>query len=95
MEDFNKYKKQSEPEKIKKAKNWGVAIGLQQVDNMTISKYLIEVAKDNIEGKISIDEACEQISQYYKKIQLKHLRSIMRKRQTKFLHGLQNFFKHI
>ena len=49
MEDFNKYKKQSEPEKIKKAENWGVAIGLQQVDNLTTSKYLIEVAKDNIE----------------------------------------------
>lgn len=74
MEDFNKYKKQNEPEKIKKAENWGVAIGLQQVDNLTTSKYLIEVAKDNIEGKISIDEACEQISQYYKKNPTKTLK---------------------
>ncbi len=66
MEYFEDYKKQGEPEKSQKAENWGVTIGLQQVDNLTPSKYLIEIAKDNIEGKISIDEAGEQISQYYK-----------------------------
>ncbi|MBR1916136.1 MAG: Fic family protein [Alphaproteobacteria bacterium] len=67
MEHFEEYKKQTEPEKYQKAENWGIAIGLQKVDNLTPSKYLIEVAKDNIEGKISIDEASEQIAQYYKK----------------------------
>ena len=74
MEHFEKYKKQGEPEKLQKAENWGVAIGLQQVDNLTPSKYLIEVAKDNIEGKISIDEAGEQVSQYYKKNPAKTLK---------------------
>ena len=63
---FEEYKKQGEPEKYKKAENWGVAIGLQQVDGLTPSKYLINVAKDNIEGKISIDEANAQVAQYYK-----------------------------
>jgi fido (protein-threonine AMPylation protein) len=67
MAHFEEYKKQNEPEKLEKAENWGVAIGLQQVDNLTPSKYLIQVAKDNIEGKISIDEASEQVTQYYKK----------------------------
>ena len=66
MSDFEEYKKQGEPDKQKKAENWGVAIGLQQVDGLLPSKYLIEVAKDNIEGKISIDEAAEQVKQYYK-----------------------------
>lgn len=74
MEHFEEYKKQGEPEKLQKAENWGVAIGLQQVDNLTPSKYLIEVAKDNIEGKISIDEAGEQVSQYYKKNPAKTLK---------------------
>lgn len=74
MEHFEEYKKQGEPEKSQKAENWGVAIGLQQVDNLTPSKYLIEVAKDNIEGKISIDEAGEQVSQYYKKNPAKTLK---------------------
>ncbi|MBP5533879.1 MAG: Fic family protein, partial [Alphaproteobacteria bacterium] len=67
MNHFSEYKKQNEPEKYQKAENWGVAIGLQQVDNLTPSKYLIDVAKDNIEGKITIDEANHQVSQYYKK----------------------------
>ena len=66
MEHFEEYKKQNEPEKYKKAENWRVAIGLQQVDGLTPSKYLINIAKDNIEGKISIDEANEKVAQYYK-----------------------------
>ena len=66
MSYFEEYKKQDEPEKYKKAANWGAAIGLQQVDNLTPSKYLIEVAKENIEGRISVDEAGECISRYYK-----------------------------
>ena len=41
MGHFEEYKKQVEPEKYKKAENWGVAIGLQQVDGLTPSKYLI------------------------------------------------------
>ncbi len=66
MSYFEEYKKQDEPEKYKKAENWGAAIGLQQVDNLTPSSYLIEVAKENIEGRISVDEAGECISRYYK-----------------------------
>ena len=65
MTHFEEYKKQGEPEQYKRAENWGVAIGLQQVDGLTPSKYLIEVAKDNIEGKITVDEAAEQVARYY------------------------------
>ena len=65
MTHFEEYKKQGEPERYKRAENWGVAIGLQKVDGLTPSKYLIDVAKDNIEGKITVDEAAEQVSRYY------------------------------
>lgn len=65
MEHFEEYKKQGEPEKYKKAENWSIAIGLQKVDNLIPSQYLIKIAKDNIEGKISIDEAGKQVSRYY------------------------------
>lgn len=65
MTHFEEYKKQGEPERYKRAENWGVAIGLQKVDGLTPSKYLIEVAKDNIEGKITVDEAAEQVARYY------------------------------
>lgn len=67
MADFTEYKKLDEPDKLKKLENWRVAIGLQQVDGLTPSKYLVELAKDNINGKISIDEAEKQIATYYKK----------------------------
>ena len=67
MNEFDQYKKLGEPGALKKAENWRVAIGLQQVDGLTPSRYLIEIAKQNIEGRISIDDAGKQITQYYKK----------------------------
>jgi fido (protein-threonine AMPylation protein) len=67
MDDFQEYKKLAEPSARKKLENWRVAIGLQQVDDLTPSEYLFEVAKKNIEGKISVDEAEKQITTYYKK----------------------------
>ena len=60
MEDFEEYKKQGEPEQSKKAENWGIAIGLQKVDNLTPSKYLIKVAKENIE-KLNFVNMCIKI----------------------------------
>ncbi|MDR1207062.1 MAG: antitoxin VbhA family protein [Rickettsiales bacterium] len=50
-----------------KAINWGIAIGLQAVDNLTVSDYLIELAKLNIEGKISDKEVEKRIREHYKK----------------------------
>ncbi|MDR1691536.1 MAG: Fic family protein [Rickettsiales bacterium] len=67
MDNFSEYKKIGEPDKKVKLENWRVAIGLQQVDGLTPSKYLIEIAKDNIDGKISIEKAEKQIKTYYKK----------------------------
>ena len=66
MSDFAEYKKIGEPDKLKKLENWRVAIGLQLVDGLTPSKYLIELAKNNIDGKISIEDAEKQIAAYYK-----------------------------
>ena len=54
--DFEEYIRHIDSSKKEKTLAWSTAIGLQQVDGLTPSKYLIEVAKDNIEGKISIDE---------------------------------------
>lgn len=64
--DFEEYKKQGEPDKQKKAENWGIAIGLQQVDGLTPSKYLLELAVENIEGKIDSQEVKKRIDSYYK-----------------------------
>ena len=57
--DFDSYILQSEPEKQENGKLWQTAIGLQQVDGLTPSKYLYETAKRNIDGEITIEEAKE------------------------------------
>jgi fido (protein-threonine AMPylation protein) len=65
MENFDEYLRQGEPNKAEKAKVWKTAIGLQQVDGLKPSKYLIEIAKQNIEGDITIDEVKNRIDSYY------------------------------
>lgn len=63
--ELSEYIKQGEPSKVEKTKAWETAIGLQEVDGLTPSKYLIETAKEHIEGSINIDEVKERINQYY------------------------------
>ena len=62
---FKEYIKQSEPNKREKGYAWHTAIGLQAVDGLKPSKYLIDTAIKNIEGDISIDEAQELLNTYY------------------------------
>ena len=66
MDNFEEYLRQGEPNKAEKAKVWKTAIGLQQVDGLKPSDYLIATAKQNIEGDISIDEVKQLINSYYK-----------------------------
>ena len=49
--DFDEYIRLGEPEQQEKAANWSIAIGLQAVDGLKPSEYLVETAKRNIEGK--------------------------------------------
>lgn len=66
MDIFEEYLRQGEPNKAEKAKVWKTAIGLQQVDGLKPSDYLIATAKQNIEGDISIEEVKQRIDNYYK-----------------------------
>lgn len=66
MPPFDEYIRQSEPSKAEKAQNWQTAIGLQQVDGLKTSAYLIETARQNIEGDITFDEVKKRIDAYYK-----------------------------
>lgn len=65
MYNFDEYLKQGEANQVEKAKIWKTAIGLQQVDNLKPSNYLIETAKENIEGSITIDQVKQRIESYY------------------------------
>ena len=63
--DFDDYIRQGEPGQQQKAANWNIAIGLQAVDGLKPSAYLVETARRNIEGEISIDEVRDLIHSYY------------------------------
>ena len=62
---FKEYLRESEPDKAHKGYAWSTAIGLQAVDGLKPSKYLIDTAIKNIEGKITMKEALNLIDSYY------------------------------
>ena len=63
---FKEYLRESEPDKAHKGYVWSTAIGLQAVDRLKTSKYLVDTAIQNIEGKITMKEAQSLIDSYYK-----------------------------
>jgi len=63
--ELEEYIRQGEPEQIEKSEAWQTAIGLQAVDGLKTSEYLLNTAKEHIEGKINIDEAQKRIQSYY------------------------------
>ena len=62
---FKEYLRESESDKAHKGYAWSTAIGLQAVDGLKPSKYLIDTAIQNIEGKITMKEAQNLIDSYY------------------------------
>ena len=63
--ELEEYIRQGEPKQIEKSEAWQVAIGLQAVDGLKTSEYLLDTAKEHIEGKIDIDEVQKRIKSYY------------------------------
>lgn len=63
--ELGEYVRQGEPEQAERSENWQTAIGLQKVDGLQTSDYLLDTAKEHVEGNISIDEAQERIQSYY------------------------------
>lgn len=62
---FKEYIRESEPNKRDKGYAWHTAIGLQAVDGLKTSEYLIKTAVRNIEGEISFEEASVLLQNYY------------------------------
>lgn len=62
---FKEYIKESEPDKRDKGYAWHTAIGLQAVDGLKTSEYLVQTAVRNIEGEISFEEANALLQSYY------------------------------
>lgn len=51
----------------KRIENWEVGIGLNEVDGLTPSSYLIQLTKESIEGKKTFDEVEKDLKNYYNK----------------------------
>lgn len=62
---FSEYFRESEPGKREKGYAWYTAIGLQAVDGLKPSEYLVKTAVRNIEGEISFEEANTLLQSYY------------------------------
>ena len=62
---FKEYIKESEPDRRDKGYAWHTAIGLQAVDGLKTSEYLVQTAVRNIEGEISFEEANALLQSYY------------------------------
>lgn len=65
QDPFKEYIKESEPAKRDKGYAWHTAIGLQAVDGLKTSEYLVHTAIRNIEGEISFEEANVLLQIYY------------------------------
>ncbi len=63
--EFEKYLRTPEPSVRERADYWRTAIGLQAVDQLTVSDFLKQTAQEHIKGQISADEAEQRIKAYY------------------------------
>ena len=63
---FEQYKNHPDKAVRERANNWGAAIGLQNVDGLSVSELLIQLARQQIEGKITIEEVTQRLNEHYK-----------------------------
>ena len=61
----NDYIEEYKSDNYEKKQQWEMAIGLQEVDSLKPSKYLENLANENIEGNISIEEVEKELKKYY------------------------------
>ena len=66
MELFDEYKNHPDKAVRERANNWGAAIGLQNVDGLNVSEFLIQLARQQIEGEITMDEVTQKLNEQYK-----------------------------
>lgn len=63
--DTEEYIKQDKSSRVEKAEAWRIAIGLQAVDGLRVSEYLLYTAREHVAGNITIDEVLKRVQSYY------------------------------
>lgn len=69
--ELEAYIREGEPDRARKAEAWQTAIGLQAVDGLEVSEYLVGTAKEHIEGRIDSRDARRRIDGYYEQRRLR------------------------
>ena len=59
--------KNGTPEQVELCQNWLAGIGLQKVDNLQVSGYLLELILQNIKGEIDYVELERKLADYHSK----------------------------
>ena len=62
---FEEYKNHLDKAVRERANNWGAAIGLQNVDGLSVSEFLIKLARQQIEGEVTMDEVTQRLNEHY------------------------------
>ena len=62
---FEEYKNHPDKAVRERANNWGVAIGLQNIDGLSVSEFLIQLARQQIEGEITMKEVTQRLYEHY------------------------------
>ena len=63
---FEEYRNHPDKAVRERANNWGAAIGLQNVDGLSVSEFLIKLAQQQIEGKITMAEVTQKLNEHYR-----------------------------
>lgn len=63
---FEEYFRTGEPGQEELGYAWQTGVGLQAVDQLKPSKYLLDTARENIAGRITLERAGELIESYYR-----------------------------
>jgi fido (protein-threonine AMPylation protein) len=64
-DELEQYIRSQEPDTKERAAMWQTAIGMQKVDGLTVSDYLVDTAQKHIEKQVDINEAKSLIAEYY------------------------------
>ena len=75
LPDFEEYILQGEPDQRQRAENWKIAIGLQAVDGLHTSDYLLQLARQHIEGKITMNDVKRLLNDHYKSSKVLEIQS--------------------
>ena len=62
---FEEYKNHPDESVRERANNWAITIGLQCVDRLNVFEFLIQVASQEIGGRITMNEAQAIIDEHY------------------------------